>query len=354
MAGYQLGRRSHAPSSLRRRTVVASGSGGTNPVGPTSGIAGAGGAPASATTSTAAAVMSPASLIAWELDDSALGQSSGARFWPVTCEGLKLGAMPLWAVSTGAFAFDNGAVAAALRGEAVREDVPGIPEAFMIHNVLSSSECERMIKIAEELSFCLFDKGKNIQGALTWVLDDASIDVLFERCRPAMPSRVRGTSGGGGPAADGDAGVSGGGGGEGAILTRAKAEPVVVADEGDGDAWALVGLNQRCRFYRYQVRHGSATIFVVLAVHILPLAMFHPPLAALHRSPLGYCAQAQEIQPRHLGAANGHPHPHPRPRTMSTTRSSRTATTRRPARASRTPTGEICDGITLEANEIRC
>ena len=45
--------------------------------------------------------MSPASMIAWELSDDRGAPSQ--RFWPVQCEGLKLGAMPLWAVAPDAW-----------------------------------------------------------------------------------------------------------------------------------------------------------------------------------------------------------------------------------------------------------
>ena len=136
-------------------------------------------------------------------------------FWPVTPEGrLTLGDMPLFATDHGAVLPDPDHDMAAV----CREDVPGVDGAFLVRQALSSRECESFISVAESLGFAEFDRGKNIQGALTWVLDSALLELLYSRCEAALPGHLR-------------------------------------ADDPEGPQWGLAGLNQRCRFYRYQANN---------------------------------------------------------------------------------------------------
>ena len=57
-------------------------------------------------------------------------------------------------------------------------------DAFMIHGVLSKDECEAMIDVTEELTFCSFNAGKNIQGALTWLVACRWYSSTFEIFHP--------------------------------------------------------------------------------------------------------------------------------------------------------------------------
>lgn len=71
-----------------------------------------------------------------------------------------------------------------------------------------------MINLCEEIEFLEVDQGKNTQGALTWIMDsEAMLDPLFQRCRPYLPSSIKTV---------------------------------------DGTSSDLMGLNARCRFYRYK------------------------------------------------------------------------------------------------------
>jgi hypothetical protein len=120
-----------------------------------------------------------------------------------------------------------------------------LQSCFYIHNVLSPEECEAMIRVCEDVGFLEVDRGKNTQGALTWVLDEESIgEALFRRCEPFLPptmtvSTCRG--GGGEEEAGGDVGDE-----------DDNEDDKEEEQEKEEEVRFLRGLNARCRFYRYQ------------------------------------------------------------------------------------------------------
>lgn len=126
--------------------------------------------------------------------------------WEVAAEdsSLPMGSMAVWAVAAEALSLGPHQL------QVVRQDVLGVPGAFLLHNVLSPSECEEVVTLTEQLGYMDVDTGKNTQGAVTALLDEeAALLPLFERVAP----HLRGA--------------------------------------GHGQR-RLAGLNQRCRFYRYR------------------------------------------------------------------------------------------------------
>ena len=100
-----------------------------------------------------------------------------------------------------------------------RREVDAVPGAFQLLNVISSAECQRFIELTESLGY-LPDAAVSLPRSIrhnhnvTWVVDERTIDILWQRCAGLMT--------------------------------------------GNPDLFAgkrAVGLNARCRFYRYQ--HGD-------------------------------------------------------------------------------------------------
>ena len=88
-----------------------------------------------------------------------------------------------------------------------------LQRCFMIHSVLSPEECEAMIAVCEDVGFLDVDRGKNSQGAVTWLLSEQLVGRLFDRCAAFLPKTLELSA---------------------------------------NDHRALAGLNARGRFYRYQ------------------------------------------------------------------------------------------------------
>lgn len=72
-----------------------------------------------------------------------------------------------------------------------RREIPEVPGAFQILNVLSREECERLIQISETLGY-LEDAAVSLprsvrhNHSLTWVVDEATDNIIWERSRPFM------------------------------------------------------------------------------------------------------------------------------------------------------------------------
>jgi hypothetical protein len=72
-----------------------------------------------------------------------------------------------------------------------RRDVANVPGAFQLLNVLSKDECERVIELSEGLGY-LEDAAVSLPRAVrhndsfTWVVDDATNDIIWRRCRPRL------------------------------------------------------------------------------------------------------------------------------------------------------------------------
>jgi len=97
-----------------------------------------------------------------------------------------------------------------------RVEVKTVPGAFQLLNVLSRSECRQMIGLTESLGY-LPDAAVSLprsvrhNHSLSWVTDDTTTDIIWQRCAPFMTD-----------------------------------------DQGIFDGKQALGLNGRFRFYRYQ------------------------------------------------------------------------------------------------------
>lgn len=99
--------------------------------------------------------------------------------------------------------------------QATRQDIAEVPGAFQLVGLLSADECARMVALTETLGY-LEDAAVSLARAIrhnhsaTWVADDATVDILWQRCRS------------------------------------------LIGKDDDFGGKRAVGLNARFRFYRYQ------------------------------------------------------------------------------------------------------
>jgi len=97
-----------------------------------------------------------------------------------------------------------------------RREVESVAGAFQLLNILSISECQQIIGVTESLGY-LPDAAVSLprsvrhNHSLTWVTDDTTTDIIWQRCAPFMAD-----------------------------------------DQGIFDGKQALGLNGRFRFYRYQ------------------------------------------------------------------------------------------------------
>jgi hypothetical protein len=119
----------------------------------------------------------------------------------------------IWACADGVGALlEDAATRQAKRRAPVRRvDVPGVPGAFVMLDVLTRSECQGMRAMAERIQF-VPDHPTSRQspsgiGGLEWLLTDGLDEKLLDRCRSYLPAQLAGG--------------------------------------------ALAGINARCRFFRY-------------------------------------------------------------------------------------------------------
>ncbi len=98
----------------------------------------------------------------------------------------------------------------------IREDVSSVPGAFQLHNVLSKEECQNFIQATEALGYTddaavSLPRSVRHNSNLTWIADNTTLDILWQRCKENFSDK------------------------QNHFLGK---QPV--------------GLNGRCRFYRYQ------------------------------------------------------------------------------------------------------
>jgi hypothetical protein len=97
-----------------------------------------------------------------------------------------------------------------------RVEIESVAGVFQLLNVLSRSECQQLIRLTESIGY-LPDAAVSLprsvrhNHSLTWVADDKTTDIIWQRCAPFMTD-----------------------------------------DQGIFDSKQALGLNSRFRFYRYQ------------------------------------------------------------------------------------------------------
>ena len=89
------------------------------------------------------------------------------------------------------------------RPAVTREEVAGVPAAFVLHNVLSAAECANLVAAAETMSFegsCLVGSavrnGRVPPQKVNWVAPASFADELTRRCAAHLPPAAGGAEGG--------------------------------------------------------------------------------------------------------------------------------------------------------------
>lgn len=81
-----------------------------------------------------------------------------------------------------------------------RMDVPQVPGAFLLKNVLSAAECDQVLSASEAIGYT---PDVPIVGAASesvsvlahnffWLVDDDFLGTIFDRCRPHFPKEIGG------------------------------------------------------------------------------------------------------------------------------------------------------------------
>ena len=116
--------------------------------------------------------------------------STATDFYIVAREpGAEHPAIPTWASRAA-----NPAALAVNRATPVtRRDISTVPGAFQLLDVLSNDECARLITLTESLGY-LADAAVSLPRSIrhnhnaTWVADDVSTDIIWQRCRAQFRS----------------------------------------------------------------------------------------------------------------------------------------------------------------------
>ena len=79
-----------------------------------------------------------------------------------------------------------------------RREVPGVPGAFQLLDVLSSGECAQFVAISDALGYhrdapVSLPHRVRHNTNVNWVVDESVDGPIWERCRPRIPERVAGT-----------------------------------------------------------------------------------------------------------------------------------------------------------------
>ena len=72
-----------------------------------------------------------------------------------------------------------------------RRDIEAVPGAFQLLNVLDADECERLVSASESCGYlgdAAVSLGRDIRhnDSFTWVADDATCDIIWQRCRSLL------------------------------------------------------------------------------------------------------------------------------------------------------------------------
>ena len=77
-----------------------------------------------------------------------------------------------------------------------RRDVPGVPGAFVLTELLSGSECQQILRAAEGVGYGPDEPATGSKSilahAFVWLADEALCGAVYERCRALLPQRLGG------------------------------------------------------------------------------------------------------------------------------------------------------------------
>lgn len=98
--------------------------------------------------------------------------------------------LPTWACT------QTGNIHFAENPEPVRlEQLPEVPGAFILHNVLTEQECDQFVKITEDLGYdpdapvSLPYSFRHMHNA-NWIVHETVTDIIFRRAFPALPAEA--------------------------------------------------------------------------------------------------------------------------------------------------------------------
>lgn len=96
------------------------------------------------------------------------------------------------------FASEPGVVCFDPDPEVHRSEVPGVPGAFAMTNVLTHAECLQMVAAAEAVGYVPDEPlnrgggGATRASTFAWLADSSVIETLLRRCRPHLPAELGG------------------------------------------------------------------------------------------------------------------------------------------------------------------
>jgi len=96
-------------------------------------------------------------------------------------------ALNIYSTAPGTILFSDNSTSVAHRR---RLDIPGVPGAFLMTNILSTRECTRIVQVAEAIGFKP-DAVDNIDN-IVWLADESFWNTIFSRCLPMMPAQIGG------------------------------------------------------------------------------------------------------------------------------------------------------------------
>ena len=114
--------------------------------------------------------------------------SDDTDFYVIAREaGAEHPAIPTWANRRG----NPAGLAARPPKKVTRIDIPEVPGAFQLLDVLGGDECERLVEIAEARGFlgdAAVSLGRDIRhnDSFTWVVDDATCERIWQRCAESI------------------------------------------------------------------------------------------------------------------------------------------------------------------------
>jgi hypothetical protein len=102
--------------------------------------------------------------------------------------------VPIFVATPGLVAFDH---ASPDRWPCTRADVPGVPGAFVLSNVLTPRECEQLLAVSEAMGYCddaPVSLGRDIRHneSCTWIADDTITAPIYQRVARLLPPEVAG------------------------------------------------------------------------------------------------------------------------------------------------------------------
>ena len=116
---------------------------------------------------------------------------AGEHFHLVTREaGSERHDLPIWATAPGALAMDDSGW-----GPVKRTDVAGVPGAFVLSNVLTDSECDRIAAISEDMGYTedapvSLSRSVRRNENCVVIADDSLWKPIWRRVRGSMPAAI--------------------------------------------------------------------------------------------------------------------------------------------------------------------